>query len=318
MKSISCPAGLARRTETYPQLDLSARQARAPGVTTASVTGLVLRGVKVLTPALTPAAVHLLALLVEHVHGDDRWRLGRLRVVPSNARLAAMMGTCERGIRRLLSLLEANHWIVRRYTASNRRSRPEAGIDLAPVAARLADLRRAVDWVAEEGREARRQADAERDDAGVDSRTNETGRGDKFVLLKSYSGTPKPTASVQGAEAGAADELVSLMLHGSPRLQGLLSPHDLIELQRPRPPGPALSRLTVAVGVFVHELGLPSGIWTEALARHGWAALAAAVVVMERQGVKRRAGYLRAMLRHPKLADTVRHSLRRLVEGGRP
>ncbi|MCA1972103.1 MAG: hypothetical protein LDL44_04640 [Caenispirillum sp.] len=282
------------------------------------MTGLVLRGVKVLTPALTPAAVHLLALLVEHVHGDDRWRLGRLRVVPSNARLAAMMGTCERGIRRLLSLLEANHWIVRRYTASNRRSRPEAGIDLAPVAARLADLRRAVDWVAEEGREARRKSDAERDDAGADNRTSESGREDIFVPLKSYSGTPKPSASVQGAEAGAADELVSLMLHASPRLQGLLSAHDLIDLQRPRPPGPALNRLTVAVGVFVRELGLPSEVWTEALARHGWAALAAAVVVMERQGVKRRAGYLRSMLRHPKLADTVHHSLRRLVEGGRP
>ncbi|WP_176525348.1 helix-turn-helix domain-containing protein [Caenispirillum bisanense] len=281
------------------------------------MTGLVLRGVKVLTPALTPAAVHLLALLVEHVHGDDRWRLGRLRVVPSNARLAAMMGTCERGIRRLLSLLEANHWIVRRYTASNRRSRPQAGIDLAPVAARLADLREAVAWVAEEGRDARRQADAER----PDGRKEQSGREDKSVLLKSYSRTPKPSASVQPAEAGAdasaVGELVSLMLHASPRLQGLLSAHDLIDLQRPRPPAPALNRLTVVVGVFVRELGLSSGIWTEALARHGWAALAAAVVVMERQEVKRRAGYLRSMLRHPKLADTVRHSLRRLVDGGR-
>ncbi|WP_176525023.1 helix-turn-helix domain-containing protein [Caenispirillum bisanense] len=307
---------MANRSDTFPDLEASARGASAPGVTTASVTGLVLRGVKVLTPALTPAAVHLLALLVEHVHGDDRWRRGRLRVVPSNARLAAMMGTCERGIRRLLSLLEANHWIVRRYTASNRRSRPEAGIDLAPVAARLADLREAVEWVAEEGREARRQADAERDDAGTGSRTPESGMEDISVRLKSYSGNPKPTASVQRAEAGAGGELVSLMLHASPRLQGLLSPHDLIDLQRPRPPGPALNRLTAAVGAFVRELGLSSGIWTEALARHGWAALAAAVVVMERQGVKRRAGYLCSMLRHPKLAETVCHSLRRLVDKG--
>lgn len=313
MQSTTCHAGIARRTETFPELEATARDVSAPGVTTAAVTGLVLRGVKVLTPALTPAAVHLLALLVEHVHGDDRWRLGRLRVVPSNARLAAMMGTCERGIRRLLSLLEANHWIVRRYTASNRRSRPQAGIDLAPVAARLADLREAVAWVAEEGREARRLADAERSDG----RTEETGREDKSVPLNSYSGNPKPTASVQPAEPRTADELVSLMLHASPRLQGLLSPHDLIDLQRPRQPGPALNRLTAAVGVFVRELGLSSGIWTEALARHGWAALAAAVVVMERQGVKRRAGYLRSMLRHPKLAETVCHSLRRLGDGGR-
>ncbi|MCA1972753.1 MAG: hypothetical protein LDL44_07920, partial [Caenispirillum sp.] len=72
-----------------------------------------------------------------------------------------------------------------------------------------------------------------------------------------------------------------------------------------------------AVGVFVRAAGLPSAIWTEALTRHGWAALAAAVVVMKRQAVKRQAGYLRSMLRRPRLGETVRHRLRRLAEGGR-
>lgn len=309
--------GIARRTETFPELVSATRGARAPGVTTAAVTGLVLRGLKVLYPALAPAAVHLLALLIEHVHGDDRWREGKLRVTPSNARLAAMLATSERRIRSLLQLLEDNHLIIRRYTEANRRSRPEAGIDLAPIAARLADLRKAVDWVAEEGLQARQRSDAERDDAGNVRRTNESGTEDGSVPLKSYSGSPEPKAPVQRPPRADRDaELVSLMVAASPAVQAALSPADLIDIQRPRPPGPVLNRLAAVVGVFVRQrIGLPAEVWTEALTRHGWAALAAAVVAVERQGVKRRAGYLRTMLRHPKLDDTVRHSLRRLMHG---
>lgn len=317
MKSMACHAGVARRSDTYPDLETSSRGAAVPGVSTAAVSGLVARAVKVLCPALSPAAVHLLILLVEHVHGDDKWRQGRLRVIPSNARLARMLGTCERGVRRLLALLEDNHWIVRRYTEANRRSRPEAGIDLAPVAARLADLRRAADWVAEEGREARRQSDAERDDAhrddaGRDTWIAESSPEDGSVPLKSYSGNPEPTAPVQPPGVG---DLLSLMLHASPRLQAALAPGDLVDLLSPRPPGPALNRLAAAVGFFVREIGFSGGAWAEGVRRHGWAALAAAVVVMERQEVRRRPGYLRVMLRHPRLADTVRHSLRRLSGG---
>lgn len=212
MKTISCHAGPARRSDTYQHLEASSRGACAPGVTTAAVTGLIARAVKVLCPALSPAAVHLLILLVEHVHGDEKWRQGRLRVIPSNARLAMMLGTCERRVRSLLALLEANHWIIRRYTEANRRNRPEAGMDLAPVAA-------------------------------------------------------------------------------------------------------PLDRLAAAVGIFVRETGLSGNVWAQGVARHGWAALGAAVVTMERQGVTRKPGYLRTMLRHSRLPDTVRHSLRQLLRG---
>ncbi|KJS38254.1 MAG: hypothetical protein VR70_10490 [Rhodospirillaceae bacterium BRH_c57] len=280
-------------------------------MTTAAVTGLIARAVKVLCPALSPAAVHLLILLVEHIHGDEKWRQGRLRVIPSNARLAMMLGTCERRVRSLLALLEANHWIIRRYTEANRRNRPEAGIDLAPVAARLADLRRAADWVAEEGRDARRRSDAERDDA-AGSRSEESAREDRSDRLKSYSVNPEPTAPVQPDGSG---ELVSLMLHASPQLQAALAPQDLVDLLSPRPPGPALHRLAAVVGFFVREMGLSTTAWTEGVRRHEWAALAAVAVAMERQGVTRKAGYLRTMLRHPNLQDTVRHSLRRLIGG---
>jgi hypothetical protein len=44
--------------------------------------------------------------------------------------------------------------------------------------------------------------------------------------------------------------------------------------------------------------------------------MAAAIVAVERQGIKRRAGYLRNMLRRPRLGDTIHHSLRRLLGSG--
>ncbi|WP_156488261.1 hypothetical protein [Thalassospira xiamenensis] len=55
-----------------------------------------------------------------------------------------------------------------------------------------------------------------------------------------------------------------------------------------------------------------------ALDKHGWAALAAVVVAVDRQGVRDPASYLYSMLKAARLRDTVRHSLRALEsqEGG--
>jgi hypothetical protein len=276
------------------------------------VTGLVLKGVKVLQPALSPAAVHLLALLCEHVYGDDRWKRGKLLVKPGNARLAVMLGVTERAVRRLLTLLEDNHWIIRRYNAANRRAH-QAGIDLAPVAARLLDLREAVTFAEEELRETRRRAEelVVVDDGG---RTDESSQGDKSFRLESHTGNPKLKASVQ---AGDSDrDLLALMLAASPRLQEGLRGEDLDALLYGDPPPQALNQMARAVSHLAHEIGLPGGIWGEGLARHGLPALAAAVVSVERQGVKRRAGYLRSMLARGNLGETVGHSLRVLVGGG--
>jgi hypothetical protein len=319
MEPVTYNPGIASRSDTYADLVEDVRGARAEGVTTAAVTGLVLRGVRVLAPALSPAAVHLLALLCEHVYGDDRWRKGKLTVCPGNARLALMMGRSERDVRRLLNLLEANHWIIRRYSASNRRS-GQAGIDLAPVAARLTELREAVTWVSEAVQDARDQAAAERLDGGMDQSAQEDGS----VLLKSYTGNPDLKGLVQ-ADGGQADcrprgsdgALIALMVEASPVLQEQLGPNDVLALMGARPPSVVLTRLANAVGHIVRcRIGLKADAWTEGLTKHGWAAMAAAIVAVERQGVKRRAGYLRTMLRYPQLTDTVSHSLRRLSPPG--
>ena len=130
------PRGIASRACNFAELESSSESYRGmEGISSAAVTGMVLRGVRVLCPALTPSAVHLLALLAEHVYQADRWRTGKLRVTASNGRLAHMLGVSERAVRRLLALLEANRWIVRRYNNANRRG-DIAGIDLRPLAAR--------------------------------------------------------------------------------------------------------------------------------------------------------------------------------------
>ncbi|WP_413207703.1 helix-turn-helix domain-containing protein [Rhodospirillum sp. A1_3_36] len=313
MNTKPCQSGRARRSDTFPDLERRARGATAHGVTTASVTGLVLKGVKVLQPALSPAAVHLLALLCEHVYGDDRWKRGKLLVKPGNARLAVMLGVTERAVRRLLTLLEDNHWIIRRYNAANRRAH-QAGIDLAPVAARLHDLREAVTFAEEELRETRRRAE-ELVVEGTDGWTDASSQGDRSFRLESLTGNPKfKKTSVQGE--GRDRDLLLLMVTASPRLQESLRGEDLNALLYGDPPPQALNQVARAVSYLAQEMGLPRGIWGEGLARHGFPALAAAVVSAERQGVTRRAGYLRSMLARGNLGETVGHSLR-VLAGGR-
>jgi hypothetical protein len=199
-----CPSGLksapglAGRTETYGDLlALCDGFTGCNDVTTASVVGLVSRAISCLSPCLTDLSVRVLILLIEHVYDARAWRSGRLMVWPGNRRLAELTGKNERSIRRALCLLEANHWIIRRYSASNRRSDGNAGIDLRPVAARLHELRQAADFLEQKIESAREQAKAERDDLATmnvsEEVTKESGVVDNSVPLKSYKLNPHPS-----------------------------------------------------------------------------------------------------------------------------
>ena len=300
------------------------------GISSAAVTGMVLRGVRVLCPALTPSAVHLLALLAEHVYQADRWRTGKLRVTASNGRLAHMLGVSERAVRRLLALLEANRWIVRRYNNANRRG-DIAGIDLRPLAARLGELQHAEMVVAKEAAERRAKAKAERVDV-VDEqcRTKPATQQDSNVHLKSYTLNPGLTDLVQdqaerkGGKAlplsslstkfDADQNLVLLMAEASPTLQRQLAPENLQELLDARPTPQTFLAVSRAITWLLRgHIRLRPAFWQRALQQHGWAALAAVLVAVDRQGVRDPAAYLCAMLRSTCLRETVVHNLRALL-----
>ncbi|GAB3129533.1 helix-turn-helix domain-containing protein [Novispirillum itersonii] len=278
-------------------------------VTTARVVSLVLSGVRIVTPDLSLGGAFLLARLCEYVFDAARWASGDLIVTPGNATLAASLGVAPRHVSRLLGELEAAGWIIRRYNGLNRRS-ISGGIDLRPVAARVEHLRQAVAAVkaelASRYAEAEDSAEPEEADAAGYPQTDLSGRDDGSVTLK-YLTKKSKQDSVQDIEGG---QLVGLMVAVSPTLQRVLSPADQIALSSPDTASAALGALTRAVSWLVSkDLGLQGGVWASALRKHGITALAAAVVAIERHGVRSRAAYLRGMLDREGLRLTVRHSL---------
>jgi hypothetical protein len=327
------PRGIAQRACDFAELENTAQSyVGMERVSSAAVTGLVLRGVRILCPALTPSAVHLLALLAEHVYQADRWRTGRLRVTASNGRLAHMLGVSERAVRRLLALLEANHWLVRRYNQGNRRG-DIAGIDLRPLAARLGDLQQAEMAVAEAAAERRARIREVRDDVGTHTKDRErtqcATQEDPNVRLKSYNINPGLTDLVQGQAEGEGgkracskapspdieddQKLILLMAEASPTLQRQLAPDELQELLEAEPSPRTLIAVSRAVTWLLRgHVPLRPPVWRSAVKRHGWAALAAVLVAVDRQGVRDPAAYLTAMLRSSCLRETVRHNLRAL------
>ena len=344
----NCPSGLksvpglAGRTESYGDLlALCDGFTGCNDVTTASVVGLVSRAISCLSPCLTDLSVRVFILLIEHVYDVRAWRSGRLTVWPGNRRLAELTGKNERSIRRALSLLEANHWIVRRYSVTNRRSDGNAGIDLRPVAAQLHELRQAAEFLERKIESAREQAKAERDDLemtkasqaaslSLDEVSKESGVVDTSVRLKSYKINPGSTNLVQDGASQATPgqrscptisdldvdgEILFLMVQASPTLQKQLTATELCDLVGPEPSSGAIQSVVAAVRwTLSNQIKLRPSVWQFALAKHGWAALAAVMVAVDRQGVRDPAGYLYAMLKSARLRDTVRHNLRAIEQ----
>ena len=341
--------GIAARTDTYEDLlRLADSFGGAREVTTASVVGLVSRAIAQRSPCLTDLSVRLLVVLIEHVYDEKAWRSGRLTVFPGNRRLAEITGKNERSIRRALSLLEANHWIIRRYTETNTRASGNAGIDLRPVAARLYELRQAENFLDEKIEAAREYKRQERDDlARMEAQQKpvsetqkehkehkESGGADTSVHHKSYKLNPGSTNLVQSGASQATlghgsnssfndidvdTEILFLMVQSSPTLQKQLTAAELCELVGPEPSGAAIQSVVSAVRwILTNQVKLRPAVWRVALDKHGWAALAAVVVAVDRQGVRDPASYLYSMLKAARLRDTVRHSLRALErqEGG--
>ncbi|WP_460926182.1 helix-turn-helix domain-containing protein [Novispirillum itersonii] len=287
-------------------------------MTTARVVSLVLSGVRIVTPDLSLGAGFLLARLCEYVFDAARWASGDLIVTPGNATLAASLGVAPRHVSRLLGELEAAGWIIRRYNRANRRCL-SAGLDLRPVAARVEHLRQAVAAVkaelASRYAEAEDSAESEEADAAGYPQTDLSGRDDgsvtlKYLTKKSKQDSVQAFRGVQTLPGADDSQLVGLMVLASPTLQRVLSPTDQIALSSPDTASVALGALTRAVSWLVRqELALQGSVWASALRKHGITALAAAVVAIERHGVRNRAAYLRGMLGREGLRLTVRHSL---------
>ncbi len=145
--------GRVRRHEQFEQLAAIEPQAVHHA---AAIVGLLTRAGAAV--GLADGSRLTLLTLVELVH-TDRWRAGEPTLWTSNATIAEARGVEIRTVQRHLSDLEAQGWLVRRYTRSHHRA-GQGCIDLSPLTHRLGDLREAV-AEAQAARDLRRAEDRE-------------------------------------------------------------------------------------------------------------------------------------------------------------
>lgn len=153
--------GFAKRADNYVEIVALADSFQGlQGVTWHSLTDTLFDGFPFL--GISEGAHHVLMLLCRHLTTAHWASGGDILVWPSNDRLAKCCGVSDRTIQQRLKELEAAGLVIREYTRINSRmsgrqaNRPQGGINLAPLGAKLAALRSAID-------DARREAEAERE-----------------------------------------------------------------------------------------------------------------------------------------------------------
>lgn len=165
-----------------------------------------------------------LLTLVELVH-TDRWRAGEPTLWTSNATIAEARGVEIRTIQRHLSDLEAQGWLVRRYTRSHHRA-GQGCIDLSPLTHRLAELREAV-AEAQAARDLRRAEDRETAREGDKSGGDDT-RDTLYTRLQTQILSQERVVRPQEGVAGSVTDRSSAPVSGSTR-KALTPPPETLE-----------------------------------------------------------------------------------------
>ncbi len=109
--------------------------------------------------------------------------------------------------------------------------------------------------------------------------------------------------------------LIAAMVQGSPSLQANLTPAELMDALSENPTSSAIQAVARAVNwMMTNQVRLRAVVWKEALQTHGWAAMAAVCIAVDRHGVKNPAGYLHSMFKASHLRRTIRLNLRALID----
>jgi len=334
--------GFVKRAENFESVNMLAEQFEGdPHYASIRAGSLVGGAFTLVEPDLPGKAEKVLHVLVQHTP-REAWKSGKvIKCTLSNARIAGLCGINKRSVVRLLALLEERGWLVRRYTRANQRY-GAGGIDLRPLARRLPELEAAYARFNDELREERERLHEERLDipAPVESaedpepdKVTSASRHDTSDNLNLYNKTSGLTDLVQEqaegcrpcppplptqAEPEASDkDLVCLMAEASPTLQRQLAPAHLSELLCGEPSHTALQDVSRSIGWLVRQyVRIRPEAWQKAVERHGWAALAAVLVAVDRQGIKNPGAYLFSMLQSSILRRTVHHNLRSLCRQG--
>ncbi len=211
--------GRARRHEQFEKLAAVQPQAVYHA---AAIVGLLTRAGAAV--GLADGSRLTLLTLVELVH-SDRWRAGEPTLWSSNGTIAEARGVEVRTIQRHLSDLEAQGWLVRRYTRSHHRA-GQGCIDLSPLTHRLGELREAV-AEAQAARDLRRSEDRETvrdgDKSGGDDRD-----GTRYTDLHPQNLSFKRVVSPREGVAGSVAASSVLPVSGSTE-KALTPPPETLE-----------------------------------------------------------------------------------------
>lgn len=189
--------GRARRHEQFEVLAAIEPQ---PVHHAAAIVGLLTRAGAAV--GLADGSRLTLLTLVELVH-TDRWRAGEPTLWSSNGTIAEARGVEVRTIQRHLSDLEAQGWLIRRYTRSHHRA--GAGcIDLSPLTHRLGELRDAV-AEAQAARDLRRSEDRETVRTGDKTWGDDTDGAHSTELQPQNLSIRKVAALQEGVAGSVAD-----------------------------------------------------------------------------------------------------------------
>ena len=198
--------GRARR---HDQFDTLAAIESQPVHHAAAIVGLLTRAGSAV--GLADGSRLTLLTLVELVH-TDRWRAGEPTLWTSNGTSAEARGVEVRTVQRHLSDLEAQGWLVRRYTRSHHRA-GQGCIDMSPLTHRLGELREAV-AEAQAARDLRRSEDRETAREG-----DKSGGGDSrdtlYTELQSQNLSIERVVSPQERVAGSGADNSSSSVSGS-------------------------------------------------------------------------------------------------------
>jgi DNA-binding MarR family transcriptional regulator len=316
--------GRVKRAPNFPATLKRAQAFAGERVHPAAIVSLVMKAGR----AIPSAQARLLALLVEHSAAEG-WAAGSPSSWVSNTTLADELGCSIRNVIALLGKLERAGWIVRTYSDANHRLRG-AGFDLAPLGARLAELRQA-EAAAKLARQAKR---AEADDT-AGKRTNlDSGRDESNVTHITKLHSPdSDLRSVPASENGVAAtgspyRAVPVQRHGPSELPASTRPSSrwFKPTTPAMPPGNLmavvqlfdrcypgfrdflatpdtsdLGDIVTAASMIRQRLGIPFKDWSAALQRHHGLAAAALVIVAAsapEETLKRgRVAYARGLLR---------------------
>jgi hypothetical protein len=331
--------GFVKRAGNFEAVNMLAEEfAGEPGYASIKAFALVGMAFSLLEPDLPGKAKEVLIVLIQHTQRDT-WKTGNVKTTISNARLAGLCGLTERSARRLLGQLEEHGWLVRRYTNANQRY-GAGGIDLRPLARRLPELENALVEFDDKKRKERERLNEERIDLPAPAESPDdpdpeksfrARRVDTDVHLNLYNKTSGLTDLVQGqAEGGRTSpppvqfhssradsdmDLVCLMTEASPTLQRQLSRDHLEELLCGDPSPSAIQEVSRSIVWLLRQyVRIRPEVWQKAVAKHGWAALAAVLVAVDKRGIKNPAAYLYSMLQSSILRETIHHNLRALSQ----